>query len=146
MSYYQTCPNCGAHLDPGESCECEKEKGEEQGMTLEKIESMNLTEDLLVQIERDPTPENIALMCMLEARDTLDNCGGDRQAAREWLCKAFYEYDPECKTHSFVHRMFLRAVDVLADYRAKKAANPHADQSKGLTATEETAKALRQQG
>ena len=28
----------------------------------------------------------------------------------------------------------------------KKAASPHADQSKGLTATEETAKSLRQQG
>lgn len=27
MSYYQTCPECGDHLDPGESCDCEKEKG-----------------------------------------------------------------------------------------------------------------------
>ena len=26
--YYKTCPNCGAHLDPGEACDCsEKEKG-----------------------------------------------------------------------------------------------------------------------
>lgn len=23
MSYYITCPNCGANLDPGEVCECE---------------------------------------------------------------------------------------------------------------------------
>lgn len=22
MSYYRTCPHCGAHLDPGESCNC----------------------------------------------------------------------------------------------------------------------------
>ena len=22
MSYYRTCPLCGAHLDPGESCDC----------------------------------------------------------------------------------------------------------------------------
>lgn len=22
MSYYKTCPHCGAHLDPGESCDC----------------------------------------------------------------------------------------------------------------------------
>lgn len=22
MSYYRTCPYCGAHLDPGESCAC----------------------------------------------------------------------------------------------------------------------------
>ena len=24
MSYYKTCPNCGAHLDPGEHCECQE--------------------------------------------------------------------------------------------------------------------------
>lgn len=22
MAYYRTCPHCGAHLDPGESCDC----------------------------------------------------------------------------------------------------------------------------
>lgn len=22
MSYYHTCPDCGAHLDPGEPCDC----------------------------------------------------------------------------------------------------------------------------
>ena len=22
MSYYHTCPRCGAHLDPGETCSC----------------------------------------------------------------------------------------------------------------------------
>lgn len=25
MNYYKTCPLCGAHLDPGEVCECKKE-------------------------------------------------------------------------------------------------------------------------
>lgn len=25
MSYYATCPNCGANLDPGEQCDCKKE-------------------------------------------------------------------------------------------------------------------------
>ncbi|MDF2485695.1 MAG: hypothetical protein K0R46_1863 [Herbinix sp.] len=25
MSYYRTCPDCGAHLDPGEECSCGKE-------------------------------------------------------------------------------------------------------------------------
>lgn len=24
MSYYKTCPECGAHLDPGEMCNCHK--------------------------------------------------------------------------------------------------------------------------
>ena len=22
MPYYKTCPDCGAHLDPGERCDC----------------------------------------------------------------------------------------------------------------------------
>lgn len=22
MGYFKTCPNCGAHLDPGENCDC----------------------------------------------------------------------------------------------------------------------------
>ena len=26
MSYYKTCPHCGAHLDPGERCDCKDEK------------------------------------------------------------------------------------------------------------------------
>ena len=26
MAYYKVCPNCGAHLDPGESCDCESEE------------------------------------------------------------------------------------------------------------------------
>lgn len=24
MSFYRECPNCGAHLDPGEKCDCEQ--------------------------------------------------------------------------------------------------------------------------
>lgn len=24
--YYRTCPECGAHLDPGEKCDCENDK------------------------------------------------------------------------------------------------------------------------
>lgn len=26
MPYYNTCPNCGANLDPGEKCTCQAEK------------------------------------------------------------------------------------------------------------------------
>ena len=26
MPYYRTCPYCGAHLDPGERCDCQDEK------------------------------------------------------------------------------------------------------------------------
>lgn len=30
MAYYNTCRICGANLDPGEPCDCEKEKVREQ--------------------------------------------------------------------------------------------------------------------
>ncbi len=30
MAYYNTCPNCGSNLDPGEKCDCENEKAKEQ--------------------------------------------------------------------------------------------------------------------
>ena len=26
MAYYYTCPHCGTHLDPGESCDCQKQQ------------------------------------------------------------------------------------------------------------------------
>lgn len=26
MSYYRICPKCGAALDPGEKCDCERER------------------------------------------------------------------------------------------------------------------------
>ena len=26
-TYYHTCPYCGAHLDPGERCDCTQQKG-----------------------------------------------------------------------------------------------------------------------
>lgn len=29
MSYYTTCPKCGASLDPGEKCTCANEKAKE---------------------------------------------------------------------------------------------------------------------
>lgn len=30
MAYYKVCPNCGCNLDPGEKCDCEKEKKQER--------------------------------------------------------------------------------------------------------------------
>ena len=26
MAYFNTCPNCGSNLDPGEKCDCKKER------------------------------------------------------------------------------------------------------------------------
>lgn len=28
MPYYHTCPYCGAHLDPGERCDCQDKQEE----------------------------------------------------------------------------------------------------------------------
>ena len=33
MLYYKTCPYCGAHLDPGEQCDCKKAKEEKPTIT-----------------------------------------------------------------------------------------------------------------
>ena len=35
MSYYRTCPYCGANLDPGETCDCQIEKKEQEAVRAE---------------------------------------------------------------------------------------------------------------
>lgn len=30
MAYYRVCPECGCNLDPGEKCDCKKEKEQKQ--------------------------------------------------------------------------------------------------------------------
>ena len=30
MAVYKVCPYCGAHLDPGERCDCKEQQGERQ--------------------------------------------------------------------------------------------------------------------
>lgn len=34
---YNPCPNCGANLDPGEVCDCEKKKGNSEKADIEKM-------------------------------------------------------------------------------------------------------------
>ncbi len=52
MSFYRTCPHCGAHLDPGEACDC-------RGALLEEARSRFLkltdgqTKKLLYEVARD---------------------------------------------------------------------------------------------
>ena len=33
MSYYHECPDCGLNLDPGEICDCQKEKAPSEAAT-----------------------------------------------------------------------------------------------------------------
>lgn len=30
MAFYNVCPYCGAHLDPGERCDCKEQQNERQ--------------------------------------------------------------------------------------------------------------------
>lgn len=41
MLYYRTCPYCGANLDPGEGCDCQKEEAAPDATNIEsgKVES-----------------------------------------------------------------------------------------------------------
>lgn len=34
MSYYRTCPSCGAALDPGEQCDCKEQSAPERAAAL----------------------------------------------------------------------------------------------------------------
>lgn len=38
MAYFNTCPICGANLDPGEQCDCREEK--EQPKDIEQKETL----------------------------------------------------------------------------------------------------------
>lgn len=103
-------------------------------MTLEEIESIELTDEFIEQVQQEATPENIARITLLTARMLLDYCDGDRGAAVE-------EAQRDCQKYTLVYgsrpRTFsalLKAIDVLADFRAKKAANAPTDQSEALTA------------
>ena len=68
-------------------------------------------------------------------KSVLDNHGDDPEAAKAWAEKVF----ESCENISRqVHELFLKAIDLIHDLEKKKAANPHADQSKGLTAPNTT--------
>ena len=70
-------------------------------------------------------------------KSVLAEHGGDAETVKECIRQAFDEADE--KPCDEVHELFLKAIDLIHDLEKKKAANPHADQSKGLTATETTA-------
>lgn len=39
--YYKTCPECGAHLDPGEKCDCLKEAKKRAGYLSNNMQTTN---------------------------------------------------------------------------------------------------------
>ena len=43
MSYYRTCPDCGAALDPGERCDCQEPCTNREGSVSEQAKNKNKT-------------------------------------------------------------------------------------------------------
>ena len=56
MSYYTTCPTCGASLDPGEKCDCvqTKEKSTETAATVNGANNKNQLQDTTNPTKKQP--------------------------------------------------------------------------------------------
>ena len=56
MSYYTTCPKCGASLDPGEKCDCvqTKEKSTETAATVNGANLNNHNQDITNPTKKQP--------------------------------------------------------------------------------------------
>ncbi len=48
MAYYITCPFCKANLDPGETCDCQEEAGQEDGKGCGKGDAARQIRKMLV--------------------------------------------------------------------------------------------------
>lgn len=49
MPYYNVCPYCGAHLDPGERCTCREERAAIVPDKLEAVKIRGVKKEQLVQ-------------------------------------------------------------------------------------------------
>lgn len=54
MAYYNTCPKCGANLDPGEPCDCEVE--EKSDYTMQNVKTDKVTGQYVFCLERVGEP------------------------------------------------------------------------------------------
>lgn len=50
--YYKTCPHCGAHLDPGERCDCKREAAPGATNTGDGKKNEAVTSSVIVQEEK----------------------------------------------------------------------------------------------
>lgn len=51
MPYYKICSRCGAHLDPGEACDCEGEKKKQEEFFEENLQVVPETGQLVFCLE-----------------------------------------------------------------------------------------------
>lgn len=90
-------------------------------MTLEEIESMELTYELIEQAQQEATLENFERIILLTARMLLDYCDGDREMAKEQVQRDYEGQTPIHGADPNLLRLLLKSIDALADFRAKKA-------------------------
>ena len=75
MSYYRTCPLCGAHLDPGEVCECKKETalgatdtGDGKAEQAINVQNFRTSRDTNTEHHRGPVNPSYRLSSILSRR------------------------------------------------------------------------------
>lgn len=69
MSYYRTCPNCGAALDPGEICECVRH-------SFSQLTDENKTKiNALISEKLEEQEKRAAISTILENAGSLNNGG-----------------------------------------------------------------------
>lgn len=52
MAYYNTCPHCGAHLDPGERCDCAQAASSEEVKEFTELIQQLTPEELTIVFNR----------------------------------------------------------------------------------------------
>lgn len=52
MSYYNVCPICHAHLDPGEKCECKLERAKKRD-EMQKLLVTGLNGQMMIKFEKE---------------------------------------------------------------------------------------------
>ena len=66
MAYYHTCLECGAHLDPGEDCDCKLKEWNHQEVMAEKIKANPKTGQYAFQFETHETGGIGKASCLMD--------------------------------------------------------------------------------
>ncbi len=86
MAFYKTCPRCGAHLDPGESCDCMEAEWRNILSTLTVEEKRTLLHFVDLIQSGKATPEECKKIAAQGVTSTLDGKGRSRKRhnCRSW--------------------------------------------------------------
>jgi|GEM_PF-3466430 len=82
MPYYNTCPNCGANLDPGETCECCNEiRANSEKMATLFIRLDDVPEKYRLHIPRNTSPERLEVIIRKSVEGILAHEAAEQQEA-----------------------------------------------------------------